>query len=222
MNEISWQLVGDAAWPMAVAMAKVTIPLTALSFALGLVMALGVALARMSKRKYLVIPARVFISAVRGTPLLVQLSLIFFGLPQFGIQIDPFPAAVIAFSINVAGYAAEVIRASILAVPKGQWEAGTTIGMDYSTTLRRIVLPQATRTAIPPLSNTLISLIKDTSLASTILVTEMYRVAQVAAAPTYQFFTLYALAALYYWVVCLALSAGQDRLEARFDRYVAT
>lgn len=222
MNDIDWGLIQDTAWPMLVALAKVTIPLTALSFVLGLVLALFVALARMSSRKYFSMPARAFISAVRGTPLLVQLSLIYFGLPQFGIQIDPFPSAVLAFSINVAGYAAEVIRASILSIPKGQWEAGTTIGMDYGTTLRRIVLPQASRMAVPPLSNTLISLLKDTSLASVILVSEMFRVAQVAAAQSFQFFTLYLLAAAYYWVVCLVLSFAQGRLEARFDRYVAT
>ncbi len=221
MSDASWKLIQDAAWPMLLALVKVTIPLTALSFILGLVLALFVALARMSAKPWFFVPARVFISAVRGTPLLVQLGLIFFGLPEFGIQVPAFTAATIAFSINVAGYAAEVIRASILSVPKGQWEAGTTIGMGYATTLRRIVLPQATRIAIPPLSNTLISLLKDTSLASTILVTEMFRVAQTTAAPTYQYFSLYALAAAYYWIVCFGLSVAQGRLEHRFDRYVA-
>jgi L-cystine transport system permease protein len=106
-------------------------------------------------------------------------------------------------------------------VPKGQWEAASTVGMNYATTLQRVVLPQATRTAIPPLSNTLISLVKDTSLASTIQVTELLRVAQEAAAPTYQFFALYGVAAVYYWVICLALSFGQSRLEERQNRYVA-
>lgn len=207
---------------MLEALLKVTVPLTALSFALGLVLALFVALGRMSSKKFLRWPARSFISVVRGTPLLVQLSLIYYGLPQFGIDIDPYPSAVIAFSVNVAGYAAEVIRASILSIPKGQWEAGTTLGMDYGTTLRRIVLPQATRTAVPPLSNTLISLLKDTSLASAITVTEVFRVSQIAAATSYRFFTLYLLAAAYYWVACVVLSFIQGRLEVRFDRYVAT
>jgi cystine transport system permease protein len=128
---------------------------------------------------------------------------------------------VIAFTLNVGGYAAEVIRSAILAVPKGQWEAASTVGMGYVTTLRRVVLPQATRTAIPPLSNTLISLVKDTSLASTIQVTELLRVAQEQAAPTYQFFAMYTVAAVYYWVICLGLSALQSRLEERQNRYVA-
>lgn len=221
MNSASWDAIQGAAWPMLVAMVKVTIPLTAICFTVGLVLALAIALARMSSKKYFSIPARVFISAVRGTPLLVQLFLIFYGLGQLGIKIDPYPSAVIAFSVNVAGYAAEIIRASILSVPRGQWEAAETVGMGYSTTLKRIVLPQATRTAVPPLSNTLLSLLKDTSLASAIGVTEVFRRAQEAAGVNYQYFTLYAVAAIYYWVVCAVLSHIQDRLEFRLDRYVA-
>ena len=137
------------------------------------------------------------------------------------ILINPFPAAAIAFSLNVGGYAAEIIRAAIGSIPKGQWEAAETIGMGYTTALRRIILPQALRTAVPPLSNTLISLVKDTSLASTILVTELLRTAQIAAAPAFEYFALYGTAALYYWIVCLALSFVQGRLELRLDRFVA-
>jgi cystine transport system permease protein len=121
----------------------------------------------------------------------------------------------------VGGYAAEIIRSAIQSIPKGQWEAAETIGMNYTTSLRRIVLPQATRVAVPPLSNTLISLVKDTSLASTILVTELFRTAQNVAAPTFEFFALYGTAALYYWVICLVLSFGQNRVEHRLERYVA-
>ncbi len=215
------QLILDNLWPMAKATVTATIPLTVISFVIGLVIALGVALARMSARKVFSTPARVYISVIRGTPLLVQLFLIFYALPEAGLKIDPFPAAIIAFSLNVGGYAAEVIRSAILSIPKGQWEAAQTIGMRYPTALRRIILPQAARVAVPPLSNTLISLVKDTSLASTILVTELLRTAQVAAAPTFEFFALYGTAAVYYWVVCLALSAGQGRLEHRLERYVA-
>ena len=215
------QLVLDNLWPMLKATVTMTIPLTAISFVIGLVIALAVALARISSMKPLAAVARFYVSIIRGTPLLLQLFIIFYGLPQFGIVISPFPAAVVAFSLNVGGYAAEVIRAAILSVPKGQWEAAQTIGMGYRTTLQRIVLPQALRTAVPPLSNTLISLVKDTSLASTILVTELLRVAQLAAAPTFDFFTLYSVAALYYWVICIILSFFQGKLEVRLDRYVA-
>jgi len=220
-RQSTWQLVKDSAGPMALATVKATLPLTLISFVLGLAIALVVALMRLSSVPLLAPLARVYVSLIRGTPLLVQLFLIFYGLPALGLTFNPFTAAVIAFSLNVGGYAAEVIRSAILSVPKGQWEAASTIGMGYATTLRRVILPQAARTAVPPLSNTLISLVKDTSLASVVLVTELLRVAQVAAAPTFQFFALYGVAALYYWVICLVLSFGQQRVERRLERFVA-
>ncbi|CAN5776754.1 ABC transporter permease subunit [soil metagenome] len=217
----TWKLIADNLWPLAKAAITVTIPLTIISFVLGLVIALGVALARLSSKAVVAGIARFYISLIRGTPLLVQLFIVFFALPEFGIRIDPFPAAVIAFSLNVGGYAAEIIRSSIQSIPKGQWEAAETIGFNYVGALRRIILPQATRVAVPPLSNTLISLVKDTSLASTILVTELFRTAQNVAAPTFEFFALYGTAAVYYWVICLVLSFGQSRVERRLERYVA-
>ncbi len=217
----TWQLIRDSLGPLAKAAITMTIPLTIISFAIGLVIALVVALARLSSNTVISNVARFYISVIRGTPLLVQLFIVFFALPELGVKIDPFPAAVIAFSLNVGGYAAEIIRSAIQSIPKGQWEAAETIGMNYSTTLQRVVLPQAARVAVPPLSNTLISLVKDTSLASTILVTELLRQAQIIAAPTFEFFALYGTAAVYYWVICLVLSFGQSRLEHRLERYVA-
>ena len=217
----TWRLIADNLWPLAKAAVTVTIPLTIISFVIGLAIALVVALARLSPNPILNGIARLYISIIRGTPLLVQLFIVFFALPELHVKIDPFPAAVIAFSLNVGGYAAEIIRSAIKSIPKGQWEAAQTIGMNYPTALRRIVLPQATRVAVPPLSNTLISLVKDTSLASTILVTELLRTAQIAAAPTFEFFALYGTAAVYYWVICLVLSFGQSRLEHRLERHVA-
>ncbi|GAA4662599.1 ABC transporter permease subunit [Gordonia humi] len=218
----TWRLVSDNLWPMARATVTTTIPLAAISFVIGLAIAVLVALARMSTKPFLGWPARVYISIVRGTPLLVQLFIIFYALPELGIKVSPFPAAVVAFSLNVGGYAAEVIRGAIMAVPKGQTEAAQTIGMSYAATMRLIVLPQAARIATPGLSNTLISLVKDTSLASTILVTELFRTAQIAAAPTFEFLSLYVTAAVYYWIVCLVLSALQAPLESRLSRFVAT
>lgn len=217
----AWQLIGANLWPLAKAAITMTIPLTILSFVIGLAIALVVALARLSPNVILNGIARFYISIIRGTPLLVQLFIVFFALPELNIKINPFPAAVIAFSLNVGGYAAEIIRSAILSIPKGQWEAAQTIGHGYAGTLRRIILPQAARVAVPPLSNTLISLVKDTSLASTILVTELLRTAQIAAAPTFEFFALYGTAALYYWVICLALSFLQSRMERRLERHVA-
>jgi cystine transport system permease protein len=198
-----------------------TIPLALVSFALGLVIAVVVALMRLSKVRIVSWIARFYVSIVRGTPLLVQLFVIFYGLPSIGLLVDPWPSAIAAFSINVGGYGAEIVRAAILSVPKGQWEAAHVIGMSPRVALRRIILPQAARVSVPPLSNTFISLVKDTSLASLILVTELFRQTQQIAAFSGEFMILYLEAALVYWVICLALSAVQNRLERRLDRYVA-
>jgi cystine transport system permease protein len=185
------------------------------------VIAIAVALLRLSGNPVLSGIARFYVSVIRGTPLLVQLFVIFYGLPSVGIVIDPWPAAIIAFSLNVGGYAAEIVRAAILSVPKGQWEAAHTVGYSQTQTLARIVLPQAARVSVPPLSNTFISLVKDTSLASTILVTEMFRKAQQIAAFSFEVLAIYLEAALIYWLICLVLSTGQSAIERRLDRYVA-
>lgn len=215
--DLFWSSLG----PLLLGAVKGTIPLALLSFALGLVLALLVALLRLSRNKIANGVGRFYVSVIRGTPLLVQLFVIFYGLPAVGVKLDPWPSAIIAFSLNVGGYAAEVIRASILSVPSGQWEAGHMIGMSRTQTLLRIILPQAARVSVPPLSNTFISLVKDTSLASLILVTEMFQVAQQVAAFSQEFMLLYLEAALIYWIICLILSTVQTQLEKRLDRYVA-
>lgn len=216
----NWQLFLDSLWPLAKGAITATIPLALISFAVGLVIALVIALMRISKNPVLSGIGRVYISIIRGTPLLVQLFVIFYGMPTVGITIDPWPSAIIAFSLNIGGYAAEIIRAAILSVPSGQWEAGYTLGMSRTRSLFRLILPQATRVAIPPLSNSFISLVKDTSLASTILVTEMFRKAQEITSSTYEFMLLYCEAALIYWVICLMLSALQNFVEGRLEKYV--
>ncbi len=213
------EVVKDSTWPMLRGLLVGTIPLTVISFVIGMIIALAAALARMSANPLLSIPSRVYISIIRGTPLLVQLFIVFYGLPQIGLKIPSYPAAVIALSLNVGGYAAEIIRSSILSVPRGQFEAATTIGMPYAQSMRRIILPQAARIAVPPLSNTLLSLIKDTSLASVVLVPELLHEAQNAASSSGQFLPLYAFAALYYWVVCWLVSLGQNKLERRLERF---
>lgn len=218
---MDWELARSSLGPIVSGALKGTIPLTLASFALGLLLALVVALMRLSRHRAVAGVARAYISVIRGTPLLVQLFVIFYGLPSVGLTISPWPSAIIAFSLNVGGYAAEVIRAAILSVPQGQWEAAHMIGMSRGLALRRIILPQAARVSVPPLSNTFISLVKDTSLASLILVTELFRKAQEIAAPSQQFMGLYIEAAVVYWVICLVLSSGQSLLERRLDRYVA-
>ncbi|WP_275005118.1 amino acid ABC transporter permease [Promicromonospora iranensis] len=218
---MDWQLVADSFWPLLRGGLVGTIPLALASFAIGLVLALVVALLRLSPNPVLSWVGRAYVSLIRGTPLLVQLFIIFYGLPQLGVRFDPWPAAIIAFSMNVGGYAAEVIRAAILSVPKGQWEAGWTVGMSPVRTLSRIILPQAARVSVPPLSNTFISLVKDTSLATVILVTEMFRKAQEIAAFSNEFMVIYTEAALIYWMFCTVLATGQNAIEKRLDRYVA-
>jgi His/Glu/Gln/Arg/opine family amino acid ABC transporter permease subunit len=214
-----WQVIQDAAGPMLKGVIKATIPLTIISFVVGLIIALATALARLSGIRWLNVPARIYISIIRGTPLLVQLFIAFYGLGQIGINLPSFTAACLALSLNVGGYAAEIIRAAILSVPRGQFEAATTIGMDYRQTMRRIVLPQAARIAVPPLSNSLLSLVKDTSLASIVLVPELFRESQLAAALSTEYLPIYTLAALYYWVICYLIALGQDGLERRLNRY---
>ena len=215
------EVLQDGAWEMLVGLVKGTIPLTIVAFAIGMVLAVAAALARLSAIRVLDWTARFYISIIRGTPLLVQLFIVFFGLGQVGIKFDPFVAAALALSLNVGGYAAEVVRASILSVPRGQYEAATVIGMGYWRSMRRIVFPQAARIAVPPLSNTLLSLIKDTSLASLVLVSELFRAAQLDAALSTEYLPLYTLAAAYYWVVCYLVTLAQGPLERRLGRHLA-
>ncbi|MEQ1936914.1 ABC transporter permease subunit [Mesorhizobium sp. CN5-321] len=196
-----------------------TAPLTLLSFVLGLIVGLLTALARLFGPKPLVAVARFYVWIFRGTPLLVQLFLIFYGLPSAGILLDAFTAALIGFTLNIGAYSSEIIRAVIASVPRGQWEAAYSIGMTWSQAMRRTILPQAARTAVPPLSNTFISLVKDTSLAAAITVPEMFQAAQRIVAVTYEPLILYIEAALLYLAMSSVLSALQARLETRLNRY---
>lgn len=225
MTEARVELVINAFWPMVKAAVLVSIPLAVASFIIGMLIAVAVALVRVTPangvvhRLFLYI-VKIYISIIRGTPLLVQISVVFYGLPAIGIFIDPIPAAIIGFSLNIGAYASETVRAAISSVPKGQWEAGYTIGMTYMQTFRRIIAPQAFRVAVPPLSNTFISLFKDTSLASVVTVTEMFRVAQQMANMSYDFLPVYIEAGLIYWCFCWILFFVQARIEKRLERYV--
>lgn len=225
MSEARADLVMSAFWPMVKAGFMVSVPLAVFSFVIGTLIALAVALVRIvpaenMAQKILLRLVQAYVWMIRGTPLLVQISIVFYGLPAMGIFIDPIPAAVIGFSLNVGAYASETIRAAILSVPKGQWEAGFSIGMTYMQTFRRIIAPQAFRTAVPPLSNEFIGLFKNTSLASVVTVTEMFRTAQQYANLSYDFLPIYILAGVVYWCFCAVLFAVQARLEKRFSRHV--
>lgn len=197
----------------------VTIPLTVISFSLAMVIAVITALIQFANVKVLKQMARFYIWVVRGTPLLVQLYVIFYGLPNLGIMIDPIPSAILVFSINEGAYCAETVRAALEAVPKGQIEAGYCVGMSWFQIIRRIVLPQALRVAFPSLSNNLISLVKDTSLAANITVMEMFMVTQRIAARYYEYLALYIEVAMIYLLFCTVLTKVQQIGEKKLNSY---
>jgi cystine transport system permease protein len=205
--------------PLMRAALAFTVPLTLISFALGLSLGLVIALTRLFAPRPLAALAWTFVWIFRGTPLLVQLFVIFYGLPSAGILIDAFPAAVIGFTLIVGAYTSEIVRAAISSLPKGQWEAAYSIGMTPLQAMRRTVLPQAARVAVPPLSNSFISLVKDTSLAAAITVPELFQSAQRIVAVTYEPLILYIEVALIYLALSSVLSWLQTRLEKRFGRY---
>lgn len=194
-----------------------TIPITLISFGLGLLIGIFVALIQISQFKILKLFVKFYVWIFRGTPLLVQLFIIFYGLPTIGVKLDPIPSAIIAFSLNVGAYSSETIRAAILSISKGQWEASYAIGMNYYQALTRTIIPQAARVSIPPLFNSFISLVKDTSLAATITVTEMFMETQRIVARTYEPLVLYCEVALIYLFLCTILSQIQKYSEKRLS-----
>ncbi|MDF9842995.1 MULTISPECIES: amino acid ABC transporter permease [unclassified Paenibacillus] len=221
MDERKLQIFLDSLLPLFKAGVAYTIPLALVSFVLGLLLAVATALVRLSSWRIPELIARFYVWIIRGTPLLVQLFIIFYGLPSAGIVLDPFIAAVIGFTLSVGAYSSEIVRAAILSIPKGQWEAAYSVGMTRGQALRRIILPQAARVSVPPLANSFISLVKDTSLAAGITYVEMFRTAQQITATTYEPLLLYSEAALFYLLFCSVLSGLQNVLEKRFDRYTA-
>jgi cystine transport system permease protein len=198
-----------------------TLVLSIGGMAFGIVLGFLLALMRLSHRAALQRAAAAYVSFIRGTPLLVQLFLIYYGLAQFGLRIDPIPSALIGFSLNVGGYTSEIFRAALASVDRGQWEAAFSIGMTQAQAMRRVIVPQAARIALPPLGNSFISLVKDTSLAATIQVPELFRQAQLITARTYEVFTMYLAAAFVYWVLSSAFAWFIDRLERRASLHVA-
>lgn len=213
MDERILSIVVESFFPILKAGLLCTIPITLISFTLGTIIAVLVAIIRVSKVKFLDPFCRFYVWIIRGTPLLVQLFVVFFGLPNSGIIIDPIPAAILVFSLSVGAYSSEIFRAAILSISRGQWEASLSLGMSYTQMLRRIILPQAIKIAIPPLFNSFISLVKDTSLASNITVTEMFLVTQRITARTYEPLIMYLEVGFIYLIFCTVLSSLQDKVE---------
>ena len=213
LNPELWALLADSFWKILLPGLTMTIPLTAISFALAMMIAIAVALVQFVNIRVLKQIARFYVWVVRGTPLLVQLFVVFYGLPNVGILIDPFPAAVLVFSLNEGAYCSETVRAALESVPPGQMEAGQCVGMSYLQVMRRIILPQALRIAFPSLSNSLIAMVKDTSLAANITVTEMFMVTQRIVARTYEPLALYIEVGVVYLIFCTVLTKVQRLVE---------
>lgn len=227
MNERIIEILVSSFTQILIPGIKVTIPLTLASFAFSFVLGMLLAIVQVANIRGLKLFARLYIWVFRGTPLLVQLFIIFFGLPRLGIILDAFPAAVIAFGMNLGAYNAEVFRSAILAIPQGQTEAAQMIGLNYPQTMLRVVLPQAFPIAFPSLFNNLISLLKDTSLASSITVIELFTKAQQIAARTYEPFALYCEAAVIYLAFSTVLTWLQTWLEKKLvwktkEKYLVT
>ena len=207
------ELLADSFFKILLPGLAVTIPLTVISFSLAMAIAVAAALVQFANIRGLKQLARFYIWIIRGTPLLVQLFTIFYGLPNLGVVIAPFPAAVVVFSINEGAYAAEIIRAALESVPTGQMEAGYCVGMSYLQIIRRIVLPQALRTAFPSLSNSLISMLKDTSVAEMLMVTRRI------VARTYEPLALYLEVGLVYLLFCTVITKLQKIGERKLNSY---
>jgi polar amino acid transport system permease protein len=195
-----------------------TIKLTILAMALALTIGLVVALLRLSRSRSLRLLAGASVELIRGTPLLVQLFIIYYGLPQYGIRLDAFTAGVLGLSINYGAYLAEVYRAGILSIDRGQWEAGESIGLSRYALMRYIILPQAIRIVLPPIGNYFISMLKDSALVATISVIELMRAAQLRVAVTFRAMDIYLLVALLYFVMSYPVSLFVRYLERRYPR----
>ena len=219
MSERILGILGEGFGKIMLASIKVTIPLTVLGFTFAMIIALVMAMVQYAKIPILSQISRIYFWLFRGTPLLVQLFLAYFGLPKIGITLDAFPCAVLVFSLNEGAYCAETMRAALEAVPSGQVEAGYCSGLNYIQIMFHIVLPQAFRTAFPPLSNSVIAMLKDTSLAAEITVADMFMSAQKIVGRTYEPLWLYSEVALVYLMFSTILTIIQRIMEKRLNAY---
>lgn len=192
---------------------------TILAILLSWVLGLAAALMKNSSRVVLRMPAEFYIWFIRGTPSLIQIFIIYFGLPQFGLKLSPITAGIIALGLSSGAYVAEVVRSGLIAIPKGQWESARAVGMDQYTMMRRIVLPQVIRIIVPPLTNEAVNTLKNTSLLSVITVVELTLFTQMAIAATFRPFDFYIMAALLYLVMTTVLSRFATWYESRYEAY---
>ena len=204
-------------FPLLLVGAGVTIKITALSVALGVVIGLFVGIARISRIKFLRVLTAIYVDFFRGTPLLVQIFLVYFALPVItGQRVDPFVAAIGSCGINSGAYVAEIFRAGIQSIDKGQMEAGRSLGMTWVQTMRYIIVPQAFKRVIPPLGNEFIALLKDSSLVSVIGFEELTRRGQLIIAKTYGSLEIWISVAVIYLAMTLTISRFVAYLERRY------
>lgn len=214
---LDWAFIGKW-WQFISWGALTTIQLALFAIIGATVLALSSALARLSHYAPLVSLSGLYISLFRGTPLFLQMFIVYFGLAQLGLVLDGFTAAVAVLSLNYGAYMSEIFRAGIQAVSRGQVEAASALGMTSAQTMRRIVLPQALRIITPDIGNQFIAMQKDTSLASAITVTELAGRARQAGSPNNRFFEALIVAALWYWLLTIIFSFLQEQLERRMAR----
>jgi polar amino acid transport system permease protein len=195
-----------------------TIYVSAVSLFFASVIAIIAAIAKLSSNGFAYAIAGFYTSFFRGLPLLMQIYLIYLGLPQLGIVIDAVPSGILALSLCVGAYMTEIFRAGIQSIDRGQWEASRSMGFGFGLTMRRIILPQALPVIIPPMGNTFISMLKDSSLVSVLGVWELTFLARTIGQPTFHHMEMLITAAMIYWIMSACLEVGQSRLERHFAR----
>ncbi|ALV21942.1 MAG: ABC transporter permease subunit [Carnobacterium sp.] len=224
MSDIQWQYIFDPALaldslPYVLKGLGYTLGISVSSMIFGTLLGFLLAIMRMSSFKPLRIIAKIYISFMRGTPTLVFLFILYFGFPFIGIQFEAINAAVIGFSLSSSAYIAEIIRSALASIDKGQWEAAYALGLKWSFIMRKVIVPQAMRVAVPPLSNVLLDLIKGTSLAAMITVPEIFQQAKIVGGREFDYMTMYILVALVYWAICSLFTIFQNYLEKKTAVY---
>lgn len=213
--QLAWKSI-----PFVLGGLPMTLMISVLGMIIGLILGLFLSLARSSNRWYFDWPARVYISFMRGTPILVFLFILYYGLPIIEIELDRFTAACLGFGLNSAAYIAEINRASFNSIDKGQWESAKALNMSYWQTIQKVIFPQAIRIAIPPLTNVFMDIVKATSLAAVITVPDLFQKAQIIAGREFDSMTLYILVAFIYWPICVIIEWIQNVLEKRNSKFL--
>ena len=207
------QLLISSFWPLMKAGLKMTVPLTLVSFALGMILAFVTAMCRISKNKLLSKTAQFYVWVIRGTPMIVQLFVIFYGLPKVGIMFSPIVSAIIGLTISEGAYDSEIIRAALTSIPKGQWEACHALGMSKLQTLLNVIIPQAALIAVP-------CLVKDTSLTAILTVREVFQIGQQIVAVTFEPLWIYLEVGVIYLIYSTVLSQLQGVLERKLGKHM--